>query len=478
MAGIRAVGACIPRLRLSRAKIAAASGWLQPPGRKAPAGERAICNWDEDSLTLAVEAGRSALTDSPPLRGVGRLVLASTTLPFADRSNATLVSQALGLGTSIAALDQTGSLRAGTSALIDALRMAGETASLVVASDRRLAKPGSDQEMTYGAGAAAILVGDDDGLARFVDAEQHAHDFVDHYRLQGQAHDYSLEERWVRESGWLELVPPAVEALLARRHVGPDQIAHCVIAAPTAVARKLLERLQLPANAFVDGLAATCGDTGTAHPLLLLAHTLERAAAGQKLLLIGFGQGVDVLLLEATGAAAGTPVSDALATRRDEDSYVRYLAHHGHVAMDFGMRAERDNRTAQSVAWRKHAALTSFEGGRCSACGTVQFPRSRVCVAPDCRRTDTQQPHRLADTTGRVKTFTEDWLAYTPRPPLVYGNVEFAEGGNAFIEFTDFAPGEAAVGDQVRFVYRLKDEDRVRGFRRYFWKAAPVRGAR
>jgi uncharacterized OB-fold protein len=124
--------------------------------------------------------------------------------------------------------------------------------------------------------------------------------------------------------------------------------------------------------------------------------------------------------------------------------------------------------------WRKHAEVVSLAGGRCTRCGTVQFPRSRVCVQPDCRATDTQVAHRLADGAARIKTFTEDWLAYSARPPLVYGNVAFADGGNAFLEFTDFDPGEARVDAAVRFMFRLKDVDRLRGFRRYFWKAAPA----
>jgi uncharacterized OB-fold protein len=135
------------------------------------------------------------------------------------------------------------------------------------------------------------------------------------------------------------------------------------------------------------------------------------------------------------------------------------------------MRAERDQRTAHTVAYRKRASLNAFKGGRCGKCGTVQFPHSRVCVNPQCRATDTQAPYRLADSQGRVKTFTEDWQAYAARPPYVYGNVEFAEGGNLLMEFTDIEPGDLKVNDGVRFVYRIKDDDRARGFRRYFWKA-------
>ena len=39
------------------------------------------------------------------------------------------------------------------------------------------------------------------------------------------------------------------------------------------------------------------------------------------------------------------------------------------------------------------------------------------------------------------------------------------------MELTDVEPGELAVNDEVRFVFRIKDDDRARGFRRYFWKA-------
>jgi len=165
------------------------------------------------------------------------------------------------------------------------------------------------------------------------------------------------------------------------------------------------------------------------------------------------------------------PLTQALRRKRDEASYVRYLSHRGLLDVDFGMRAERDQRTAHSVAYRKREALTGFKGGRCALCGTVQFPRARVCVNPECRATDSQTLHRLADSRGRVKTFTEDWQAYAVRPPYVYGNIEFAEGGNLLMELTDIESGELKVNDAVRFVFRIKDEDRMRRFRRYFWKA-------
>jgi uncharacterized OB-fold protein len=207
----------------------------------------------------------------------------------------------------------------------------------------------------------------------------------------------------------------------------------------------------------------------------MLASVFDSAEPGDLTVLVGIGQGVDAVLLRIESAArSGQAMARALSRKRDEPSYLRYLSHRGLIDVDFGMRAERDQRTAHTVAYRKRRAITGFVGGRCGRCAAVQFPLSRVCVNPECRATDTQVAHRLADSLGRVKTFTEDWQAFAPRPPYSYGNVEFAEGGNLLMEFTDVEPGDLAVNDEVRFVFRIKDEDRARGFRRYFWKATKV----
>ncbi len=59
--GILSFGAYVPRARLQRKAIAAANAWFAPGLRGLAKGERAICNWDEDSITLGVEAARDCL---------------------------------------------------------------------------------------------------------------------------------------------------------------------------------------------------------------------------------------------------------------------------------------------------------------------------------------------------------------------------------------------------------------------------------
>lgn len=461
----------VPRLRIRRAAIAEAMSWANPPARKSIRGERALCNWDEDALTMAVEAARSCVTAAAP-EGI---FFCSTTAPFADRDPAVLLAGALDLAESCETLNIGGSLRAGTSGLITAARRAQTTTALLIASDTRLTKPGSPQEMSYGDAAVALLLGPPSprALATILATRRFGTDFVDHYRMSGNDFDYALEERWVRDESLMKRLPQVIGGLLSDVGIASDAVTHLILPASTATAQRIAQACGLAHAQRDERVLAECGDCGAALALLLLAATFERAAPGDLILVLGLGQGVDALLLRAQPAVRdwGQRLSASLARRREETSYVRYLSHRGLLHVDFGMRAERDQRTAHTVAYRKRAAITGFKGGRCELCATVQFPQSRVCVNPDCRRTDTQRPHRLADSTGRIKSFTEDWQAYAARPPYIYGNVEFAEGGNLLMEFTDVDAGELQVNDTVRFEFRIKDEDQSRGFRRYFWKA-------
>lgn len=478
-AGILGWGAYIPLLRLPRERIVEHTAWLNPGLRAQGRGERAICNWDEDALTMAVEAARDCLQGRRPT--LAELQLASTTLPFADRSNAGMLAAALDLDESVATLESGGSLRCATSSLLSRLRAgAGAGECLVVASEHRLARPGSGGELRYGDAATALHLGDgDDVVARFLGGATMARDLVDHYRASDSRYDYALEERWIRDEGYFKLVPEVCTQALADAGLQAADVDTLVFPGPVRVGQALCRRLGIEADALADDLAGRCGHAGSAHPLLMLAHVLEQARPEQVILVLGFGQGADALLFRVTEAiAARRPalgVHGHLALRREETHYLRYLSFTGQIGIDWGARAEHDKRTAHSTAFRKRRAVTAFVGGRCSACGTAQFPRTRACV--HCGAIDTQEEHSFADSRAKVKSYTEDWQAHSPAPPLMYGSVSFAEGGSLMMEFTDFAPGEIAVGTPLRMVFRIKDVDEKRGFTRYFWKPAPARSA-
>ena len=52
MIGITAYGAYLPRMRLQKKVIADANGWFDASLKGLGRGEKAVCNWDEDAMTL------------------------------------------------------------------------------------------------------------------------------------------------------------------------------------------------------------------------------------------------------------------------------------------------------------------------------------------------------------------------------------------------------------------------------------------
>lgn len=478
--GIQSVGCYIPRLRLSRKAIAEANAWANPGLKAKGKGFRAICCHDEDSITMAVAAARSALADHNDT-ALDRLIFASTTLPFADRQNGALLVEALGIGPNVQTLDLSGSLKAGTGALLSALNQEGST--LVIAADNRRAKPASVQEMNYGAGANAFIAGSysDDGalLAKLLGSHSVSVDLADHYRQTGENFDYAMEERWVKEEGYLKIIPDGINALLDRLGIAPGNIDHLAVAGPDPrTASAIAKRCEISADAVTDNLSANCGDTGVAQPLMMLAHTLENAQPNQRILVAGVGQGCDVLLFETTdnitALHARKPLQKTLDRGHEDNNYLRYLSFCGELKPDWGLRAERDNRVAQSAFYRHRKAVTGFIGGRCNSCGTPQFPKKPMCVNPECRSAEGMTDEPFKDKPAVVKSFTEDWLAVSANPPFIYGNVSFRGGGVVMMEFTDLEPGTLSVGTPLSMELRIKMEDDKRGYTSYFWKATPL----
>src|SRR5439155_24369444 len=113
MAGIVSYGSYIPYRRLKRSAIAAVLG--VPGGR----GERAVASFDEDSISMAVEALRDALKAAPNAVPEA-LFFATTTAPYGEKLNAAIIGAATRLPIEIRAADLTGSTRAGLSGLLQA----------------------------------------------------------------------------------------------------------------------------------------------------------------------------------------------------------------------------------------------------------------------------------------------------------------------------------------------------------------------
>ena len=462
------VGGYLPLLRFERRAGVQALRSMGLGGKAA--GRRALAGWDEDALTLSVEAARAALPDG---RQPGRLVFASTSAPFTDRSQATLAVAALGLPETVRTSDVAGSRRCAVGALLDALLAPGTT--LVAAGEKRPARPGSAQHLGFGDGGSAALVGDEGG-ARLIGYASRSHDLIDTYASHLTPTPYAAEERFVREVAARKVIVPAIRSACAAAEIDPSAIAHAAVHEPLAgMWREIAKPLGVTAPNHAATLEAQAGDLGAAHALFALALAFAAARPGDIVLVCGFGSGCDALLFEVTAPVAGAEeTADALVQGLAMADYVRFLSLTEALALDFGVRSEFEQKAQATVIERHGRNAMGFVGGR-DATGHVQFPKTRIPIRPGATGPEPLEDVRLADLPASLMSVTADRLNYTPDPPFWFGLVQFDNGARLLMELTDANTTPFAVGDRLRMRLRIKSMDRRRGFRTYFWKAAPER---
>ncbi|MCZ7527952.1 MAG: OB-fold domain-containing protein [Acidimicrobiia bacterium] len=471
MGGIVAYGAYVPYHRLERSAIGATLG--SGGGQ----GTRAVASYDEDTTSMGVEAARIALADLSGGAGVERLYFATASPAYLDKTNAAAIHAALGLSPEAAAFDMGGAVRSGVGAF-----WAGAEArvpTVVVLSDIRVGLPGGSDERDGGDGAAAFLF-DGDGdvpvLAEVVGEAVRSAEFIDRWRLPGDAVSRVWEERF-GETVYLPLARGAFADALERAGLGPKDVDHLVVTGvhPRAV-RSAAALTGVPAEAVVDDLTSVIGNTGTAHPGLVLADVLDRAGAGELIALLVLADGASVVLLRTTEALvsrrAARSVADQIAAGRPGLSYATFLSWRGFLPRQPPRRPDPRGPSAPAAYRSLHWKL-AFTGSRCRTCAMVYLPPRRACAS--CGTIDEMDPAPLADVTGTVATFTIDELAYTPSPPLVGAVVDFDGGGRLRCQLTDVDPDELRVGDRVEMTFRRIVT--AEGIHNYFWKARPRRHA-
>ncbi len=480
MIGITSYGAYIPRLRLNRMAIVRDMGWFAPAIMMVSQGERSMCNWDEDTITMAVAASKDCLTgmDKSCLDG---LYLASTTLPFADRQNAGIVSAALNLEKNIITSDVTASQKASTTALISALDSvkSGERCNMMVtASDKRETKTAYFYEMWFGDGAASLMVGDRDVIAEYKGSFSVSCDFVDHFRGAEKKFDYMWEERWARDAGYSKIIPEAVNGLFEKLDITIEDVDKLIFPCFFAAEhRKIAKKLGAKPEKVIGTLHEVCGETGTAHPFMMLVSALEDAKPGDRILMAGFGQGCNALYFVVTENIAKLPerrgFTKSLSNKKVIDNYPKWLKFRDLIKTEMGIRAETVTQTAMTVLWRKNKMLLGLVGGKCDKCHTPQYPKTEICVNPECGAFHSQEDHEFADVPATIKSFTGDMLSVSVDPPAAYGQIQFEGGGRLFADFTDCELKDLKVGLPVQMAFKRKNSDDDRGMVNYFWKAVP-----
>ncbi|MEW6475794.1 MAG: OB-fold domain-containing protein [Actinomycetota bacterium] len=472
-AGIVAYGSYVPYWRLDRAAIAAALG--APAGK----GTRAVASYDEDSTTMAVEAGRVALAAAPTGdEGPATVYFATASPAYLEKTNAAAIHAALSLPPGASAYDFTGAVRSGVGALQAGLDAAAAGRSaLVLTADVRTGLPGGPDESGGGDGAAALWLGCGPAvIAEPVGFGSTTEEFLDRWRLPGARTAQVWEERF-GEHALVPLSDAAVTEAFKAAGLTADAVDHLLVTGTHArAAGRVAKSIGVRPEALAaDTVTPAIGNTGTAQAGLALAAVLDRAQPGQVIVTVNVADGADVVVWRTTDAIAGyaarrrTTVAAQIAAGRADLPYATFLTWRGLLDREPPRRPDPD-RPAAPVAHRREAWKFGFTASRCTACGTRHLPPARVCLR--CRATDQMVPEVLADTPGTVVTYTVDRLSYSPSPPVLAAVIDFDGGGRLQCELTDADPATLAVGDRVEMTFRRLFT--TAGIHNYFWKAKPV----
>lgn len=461
MAGIVSYGTYIPYSRITRAALGS--------GR----GERAVAGYDEDSISLAVEAAREAVAGAP---AIDTLLFASTSPPYAEKLGAATIHAACNLPEGVSSLDLAGSTRAGLGALLAGadLAAAGRTA-LVCSSDVVVGAPEGPRERAGGDAAAAFVLGDgESSIAKLIGRASLTDEILDVWRTPAMPFARQWEDRFGADALLPLMRGAATEAIRAAGLQAADVTTMITDGTNARAVAALPRALGLKPEQLADGLEAKVGRAGAAHAGLVLAHCLDQAKPGDRILVTSLADGCDALVLQVTeriaSARPGNAVEAWIASRRDDLGYNTWLKWRGILPFEPPRRPDPERPAAPPMRRHERWKL-AFVGGRCTRCQTGHLPPQRVCSS--CGAVDEMQPEGFADRTGRVATFTLDHLAYTLQPPVVAAVVDFEGGGRLACELTDVDPSSVAIGNELEMTFRRLYTGQ--GVHNYFWKARPRR---
>jgi hypothetical protein len=121
--------------------------------------------------------------------------------------------------------------------------------------------------------------GDRDVIAEFKGSFR-CPDFVDHYRAPSPPLRLHVwEERWARDFGYGRIIPEAVNGLdklgITMDAGGPPGLPLLFQGRAPKIAHEAGGHAR---KRWMDNLHEVCGETGAAHPLLMMAAALEKAA--------------------------------------------------------------------------------------------------------------------------------------------------------------------------------------------------------
>lgn len=290
MAGIIGYGVYIPRYRIKQSDVAVPWGGFAM-------GEKAICGWDEDIITMAAEASDNAIKHAGVDRArIGAIYLGTASSPYIEQYVTPILAETLELNPETTMIDFCGSINAVGMALLaclDAIEAKRISCGLVIGTENRVVGPGTEGEQNLGASAVAIVIGSEGTIADFDGAGTYSTLFYDRWEAvkDGWVSNY-YDYRFAREFGYQKHVAEACRGAMEKAGTKSSDYARVVLQQPDGRVPALVgKELGAKPDQLMPDMSAGLGDLGGCSAFVGLAGVLDAAKPGEKILVASYGSG-------------------------------------------------------------------------------------------------------------------------------------------------------------------------------------------
>lgn len=348
MVGILTYGAYIPRFRIRTAEIARVWG---ANGEEISRGlgvfEKSVPDFDEDTITIAVEASRNALlrrnVDSDTL---GAIYVGSESHPYAVKPSSVTVGEAIGATPVMTAADFEFACKAGTAGIQTAMGLVKSgmvKTALAIGADTAQGAPGDALEYTASAGGAALFIGNEDPIAEINHTCSFSSDTPDFWRREGQ--EYPRHGgRFSGEPAYFKHITGAARMMLEQMGTVPGDYDYAIFHQPNAkFPRNAARILGFTDDQIRPGLVVPkLGNTYSGAVPVGLSATLDAAKTGDRIFVTSYGSGsgsdafditvTDVIDSDLFDRNAALTVEELMENPVYLD-YAVYAAHKGKINM-------------------------------------------------------------------------------------------------------------------------------------------------
>lgn len=463
-ANITGYGVYIPRYRVPYVEFERA--WqnkelILKTGPRLGIQAKAVTRLDEDAVTMAVEAAHNAMKAAAiEPNQVGAIIVASGSSPYRGKSISSIVARALGFPASVISLDINEGAKSGTTSLIVGKSMidAGTAnACLVIASDCLRTEPGSQLEPTMGAGSAAFVLEAQPGVASIRCSANYTNESYDFWGYPEEI--FMQYDPDMYTNHYIRAVAGASDKLIQMSGSSASDYPHAIFQQPNGkLPIRTARQLGFSQEQLTPGLIVSkIGDTLSASCLLALAHVLDQATEGDRILLASYGSGCsDALEILVAGDARPSPSPSVMdyIDNGIEITYVDYLRNQRLLPKGAEVLESIPTTTEILHLNSVHYRPSSWV---CAGCGFSITTEQKIC--PQCK--GRQWHHRVSqEAQGTIHAVSE--ITNAPGPfgkenqneRYVVAMVDVDNHGRITAQCTDFDGVQLKIGVKVETVFR------------------------